>query len=174
MLIRRLPPERSAVSRFVEELWIPYHRDLAAAVEAHGLIADEDMVSEVTEWLLTGLDSRERQLWLAIDGASDPFAGVDTVDGTFAGFLLGTVESSPPPFEWPDRFVIADLFVRESDRGAGVADQLVGRAADQAREDGCSELALDVAVDNERARAFYEKLGFETKRFRMRLPTADL
>ncbi|WP_280588408.1 GNAT family N-acetyltransferase [Halorubrum sp. Boch-26] len=33
-----------------------------------------------------------------------------------------------------------------------------------AREQNCGELRLDVAVDNERALAFYEKQGFEAYR----------
>ncbi|WP_254864718.1 GNAT family N-acetyltransferase [Halovivax gelatinilyticus] len=174
MQIRRLSSDDAAVARYVEELWIPYHRDMGAVVESHELVEDEDTVREVTEYLAGGLDSSERYLWIAIEGASDPFARIDTIDGTFAGFLLGAVESSPPTFDWPDRFLIGDLFVRESYRGSGLAETLLARAADQAREDGCSELALDVDVDNERARAFYEKMGFETERHRMRLATAQV
>ena len=170
MNIRRLRPEEAAVERYVEELWIPYHRDLSAAVEAHGLVEDEDTVAEATEFVVDLLDSPTKYLWIAVEGASDPFGDLDETDGTFVGFLLSGVEQSPSTFDWPDRFVLGDIFVRESCRGTGLADRLVERATAQAREEGCSELVLDVDVDNERARAYYEKLGFETARHRMRLP----
>ena len=41
-------------------------------------------------------------------------------------------------------------------------------------EEGRAELALDIDVDNERAVAYYEKLGFESVRYRMRVPVDEL
>jgi GNAT superfamily N-acetyltransferase len=55
-----------------------------------------------------------------------------------------------------------------------VADDLVARAIQHAREDGAVELALDVAVDNERALAYYEKLGFDVGKYRMRAPLEEV
>ena len=174
MHIRRLRPDDADVERFVTELWIPYHRDLSAAVADHAIVENDDLVDDVTTFTLDQLDSPDVYLWIAVDGASDPFARLAETDGTFAGFLLGAVEASPSTFTWPDRFVIGDVYVREDDRGTGLADRLVERAANQAREEGCSELALDVDRDNERALGFYEKLGFEPARHRMRLPVEEL
>ena len=177
MDIRRLRPEKAAVERFIEELWIPYHGDLGDAVEDHALVGplarreDEDLLEGAVTFAKDQLESVECFLWIAVDGASDPYADLAEADGEFAGYVLGVVEASPEPFEWPDRFVIGDLFVREDHRGTGLADRLVDRAAEQAREEGCRELALDVDVDNERAIAFYEKRGFEPARMRMHLPT---
>jgi len=44
------------------------------------------------------------------------------------------------------------------------------RATADAREQECGELRLDVDVDNERARAFYEKQGFEPHREQLTRP----
>ena len=174
MHLRRLRPEESAVERFVTDLWIPYNRDLSDVVEDHGLVEGEQTVTEQTEFTMEQLDSIDRYCWIAVDGASDPLADLAETDGTFAGYLLGVVEAAPSVFDCSDRFVIGDVYVASSYRGTGLADRLVGRAADQAREDGCSELALDVDLSNERARAFYAKLGFEPARQRMRLPVDEL
>ena len=168
MRIRRVRPEEAAVERYVEELWIPYHRDLSASVGAHGLAELDGLVATVTEHTLELIDTPERYLWVAIEDATDPFADLEDTDGRFVGFLLGGVEASPSQFDWPDRFILGDLYVDADHRGSGLARRLVERAADQAREDGCSELALDVDLDNERALAFYEKLGFSPARERMR------
>ena len=177
MDIRRLRPVEPAVERFIEELWIPYHVDLGAAVEEHALVEplarreDDDLLEGAVEFAMDQLESVECILWIAVDGASDPYADLAETDGEFAGYVLCVVQPSPEPFDSPDRFVIGDLFVREPHRGTGLADSLVDRAVEQAHEEGCQELALDVDVDNERAMAFYEKRGFEPARMRMRLPT---
>jgi ribosomal protein S18 acetylase RimI-like enzyme len=55
-------------------------------------------------------------------------------------------------------------------RGSGLAERLVDRASARARECGCGEVTLEVDVDNDRARAFYRKLGFETYRLVQSLP----
>ena len=44
-------------------------------------------------------------------------------------------------------------------RGAGIGARLVGSVEEQAVASGATHLALDVATDNERARALYERLG---------------
>ena len=174
MHLRRLRPDDAAVMRFTEELWLPYHRELSTTVEAHALCENEGVVTGASEFTTEFLDSTERHCWIAIDDVSDPFVSIEDIDGTFAGFLLAGVEPSPSTFEWPDRFVLGDFYVRDSYRGTGLAQRLVGRGLTQAREEGCSELVLDVDVDNERALAFYEKLGFEPGRYRMRCPVSDI
>jgi ribosomal protein S18 acetylase RimI-like enzyme len=70
-------------------------------------------------------------------------------------------------FDRPDRLVIGDVYVLERYRGTGLARELVDRAGRRARESGCAEVRLEADVDNDRALAFYEKLGFETVRYTM-------
>jgi ribosomal protein S18 acetylase RimI-like enzyme len=43
-----------------------------------------------------------------------------------------------------------------------------------AREDGAVELALQVDVDNDRALAYYDKLGFDVARYRMHVPVEEV
>jgi hypothetical protein len=41
-----LPTDRAAVRRYVEELWLPYNRDLGATVDRHALALDVDVDNE--------------------------------------------------------------------------------------------------------------------------------
>ena len=82
--------------------------------------------------------------------------------------------SRSPVFDHPDRLIIGDIYVREPYRGTGLAHKSLNHATKRARNVGCSELALDVDVNNERATAFYEKLGFEIHRHRMRVAANEI
>jgi len=179
--IRRLPPEEEAVRRYAEQLWLPYHRDLKAAVERHALAEDVDLVAEEVAFRTDRLDSEEFRAWVAVESGSDggqsdepDGAPLAETDGELVGFVTTERDEAPSVFDRPDRLVIGDIYVRESHRGTGLARELVDRAARRARETDCAELALDVDVDNARAVAFYEKLGFEPLRRRMCVDAADL
>jgi ribosomal protein S18 acetylase RimI-like enzyme len=175
--IRRLPAEEDAVRRYVEELWLPYHRDLEAAVESHGLAEDADLVAEEVAFRMDRLDSADYRAWVAVESGSDTATdGVPLAetDSELVGFVTTDRNEAPSVFDRPDRLVIGDIYVRDSHRGTGLAHELVDRAARRARETDCGELALDVDVDNECAVAFYEKLGFEPVRRRMRIEVGDL
>jgi ribosomal protein S18 acetylase RimI-like enzyme len=173
MHIRRVRVDEAAMRRYVEELWIPYHRDLGESIDTHQLNDNVD-VESVVEHHSNLFDGPDRRLWVALDEVDDETAPLASVDATFAGFLSVVLEASPDQFESPDRLILGDFYLTESYRGSGLADELVARAAQAAREDGCEQLALDVDIDNERARAFYEKLGFDVGRYRMRVPVDEL
>ena len=49
-----------------------------------------------------------------------------------------------------------------------MARRLLGRAMERARHAGANEIFLEVAADNERARALYSAEGFEQVGFRPR------
>ena len=55
---------------------------------------------------------------------------------------------------------IEDLFVRESERGAGIGRALARAAIANARARGCRRIELDVNESNTAALALYEDLGF--------------
>ncbi|PSQ32644.1 GNAT family N-acetyltransferase [Halobacteriales archaeon SW_10_68_16] len=80
------------------------------------------------------------------------------------GEVVGYVFVLPETFAhiW-DAAVLNEVFVREDHRGTGVADDLLDAALSVAREQDLplDRLVLDVDPDNERARAFYERWGFE-------------
>lgn len=166
MELRPLFPEEGPVRRFVEDLWLPYHRELEATVGSHALAGDVDLVAEETAFRLGRLEEEGYRAWVAVDGEG----GITDERATLAGFVTTEPDRSPPVFDRPDRLVIGDIYVKEPYRGTGLARDLMGRAAERAREADCAELALDVDVDNDRAVAFYERLGFEPLRRRLTRP----
>ena len=58
-------------------------------------------------------------------------------------------------------FGLIGMWVRPEYRGAGVAADLVEAIKQNAIARGYSRVVLDVAVENQRATAFYTKLGFK-------------
>jgi len=175
MHIRRLRNEAGSHRRFVEELWLPYHRDLESASEWQEL-ADDDAydVGDIVDFRTDFFDDPSRRVWVAVDGAEDPTGPLDELDATLAGFLGAALQTPSEKFDTPDQLLLGNFYVAPEYRGTGLADDLVARAVQQAREDGAEELSLDVAADNERALAYYEKLGFEVGKYRMRVPVDEV
>lgn len=61
------------------------------------------------------------------------------------------------------RFLMDGVFVRADARGQGVGTALVEAICDEARTRGYAEVRLDVVNENVKARALYERLGFEAR-----------
>lgn len=171
----RLPAEEAAVRRYVEELWLPYHRDLERAVDAHELADDIDVVDAEMDFRMDRVESDDYRIVVALDSAGDVAEEQDITvsDGELVGFVGTEIDEAPEVFDRPDRLLICDIYVHETYRGEGLARELMAHATERAKEEGCPELTLDVDVDNERARSFYEKLGFETSRNRMVVETGE-
>jgi GNAT superfamily N-acetyltransferase len=55
--------------------------------------------------------------------------------------------------------VMNDLFVAEEARGTGVAERLIEACRRQCAEHGAGKLTWQTALDNERARKVYERVG---------------
>lgn len=68
---------------------------------------------------------------------------------------------------------IHDLAVLPEHRGRGVGHALLQAAEEHARRTGCCKLTLEVQEDNPRARALYDRFGFEDVVVR-KLPTRFL
>lgn len=170
--IRHLPADEAAARRFAEELWLPFHRDLEATVDAHQLVDDVPLDEEV-EFRLDLLDSDTYRAWVAVEGepTDRPIADLSR---ELVGFVTANVDSCPPVFDRPDRLKIGDIYVQASRRGDGLADDLLECVVDYARERDIPELSLDVDADNERAIGFYEKVGFEPYRHYMTVPVEDV
>ncbi|MGM0448229.1 MAG: GNAT family N-acetyltransferase [Methanobacteriota archaeon] len=182
MEIRRLPTDEGALHRYAAELWLPYHRDLAAAADGHALAdrPDEELITAEAAFRLDLLrENADRRLWVvAVDSGADPGdadpaildpedpapVGVPGRDRDLVAFVSTSVDACPEVFDRPDRLVVGDVYVDGSYRGTGLADRLMERVEVDAREQDCGELRLDVDVDNERAMTFYEKQGFEPYR----------
>jgi ribosomal protein S18 acetylase RimI-like enzyme len=173
MQIRRVRNEPDSMRRFVEELWLPYHDDLEAAVDSHVMSGAAD-VDDIVEFRTDYFDDPSKRLWVALDDVDDPTGALAELDATFAGFLSTSLNTPPSKFATPDRLHLGNFYVDPAYRGTGLADDLIARAIQHAREDGAVELSLEASVDNERALAYYEKLGFDVAKYRMRVPLEDV
>jgi len=182
MHLRELPTEEPAIRRFLEDLWLPYHRDLEDAVERHAVAEDLDdaaPMDERIEFWMEHLEAESYRAWIAVDAggadrSAEGNAEIEELGADLVGFVTTDVEECPNVFDGPDQLMIGDLYVAEEYRGSGLATRFIERAAQRAEEAGCGELTLNVDVDNERALAFYEKMGFEPSRHRMYVATADV
>jgi len=85
---------------------------------------------------------------------------VAELDGAVAGYVFVLPERLA--HIW-DGAVLNEIYVRETHRGTGVADDLLEAALSAARRQDLplDRLVLDVDPDNDRAGAFYERWGFE-------------
>lgn len=104
---------------------------------------------------------RERYLdWVDRCVRDEPRCVTVADDGELAGYVF--VLPSSLSMIW-DAAVLNELYVREEYRGTGVADELMDSAVELAREQDLplDRLVLDVDRSNERAKAFYERHGFE-------------
>lgn len=167
MDIRQLPATEAAVRRFVGELWLPYHRELERTVARHALAEDVDLVAEEVPYRLERLREPSHRAWVAVDAETERSGAIAETDAALAGFLTTDLDESPPVFDRPDRLIIGDLYVREPHRGTGLARDLIDTANARALDEGIAEIALEVDIDNDRARTFYEALGFEPSRLEM-------
>jgi ribosomal protein S18 acetylase RimI-like enzyme len=63
-----------------------------------------------------------------------------------------------------DRFLVDGICVARALRGRGIGSALIEALAEEGRSRGYSAIRLDVVDSNTRARALYERLGFEPLR----------
>ena len=87
---------------------------------------------------------RDGAAWLALDG----------------DLPVGTVTMWRMPDRPDDEACLVAMWVAAHARGTGAADALVGALVEHAHELGLGRVTLDVADENPRAAAFYERLGF--------------
>ena len=116
---------------------------------------DADYREQWLGWVARCVEEDERSVTVAIDEAADPAA-----PGAVVGYAFVLPESHR--FIW-DAAVLNEIFVSPADRGTGVADDLMDAATAFARDQDLplDRLVLDVDAENERAKAFYERSGFE-------------
>mgnify|MGYP005845143747 CR=1 FL=1 len=151
--VRAYDPDAAGDRRALWRLKTEFETELGAKTGTAGK-------SEAYEAKLTD-EYRERWLdWVERcvedDGQCVSLAEVDGVVGYV--FVLPERLS----FVW-DAAVVNELYVVPGARGTGVADALLERAVDVAREQDLplDRLLLDVDESNGRARRFYERHGFE-------------
>ena len=87
----------------------------------------------------------------------------ETIVGLLVFFLRPTLTTGK------NRAKIGALVVTEGARGKGVGQLLIEEALEQARALNCSSLDTSTEIDNHKAIAFYEKLGFKQEHIYLEL-----
>jgi ribosomal protein S18 acetylase RimI-like enzyme len=105
---------------------------------------------------LAGEAGQPEAEWRARIGALPWFLGFQ--DGQPAG-LAAALPPRPEPGQGRAWHLVS-MWVSPGARGGGLADLLVGAVTEHARRAGADRVTLWVAVGNERARAFYRRMGF--------------
>lgn len=112
---------------------------------------------ELAEWLEGCSEARFRE-----ECGSAGYACILGEDAE--GRLLGYATLGPQDLGLsPDRrwWVLRQLYLEEAAKGTGLAHALMERVFAECRARDVQELYLTVWVDNQRARRFYERHGFE-------------
>jgi GNAT superfamily N-acetyltransferase len=113
-------------------------------------------------------------------GASPPDAGIEEMARALIrgeGFVLlarapgeRAVGFATVDFRWSllrgSRVAtLEDLLVDRESRGLGIADRLIEACAERARAQGAAALEWQTALDNERAKAVYDRVGAKASRW---------
>lgn len=133
---------------------LPLVREICALHEANDLARYEflpDVVRRYARWL------PER----AVDDRS-VFLVAERVDGSFAGFLVATVEEGIPIFVTREYGWIHDVWVEPDARGAGLASAMLREAMGRFRDMGLTQVRLESGAFNEPARRVFERQGFRS------------
>jgi GNAT superfamily N-acetyltransferase len=89
---------------------------------------------------------------------------VAEIRGEIAGFVVGTVRVTTPDEELEapptKRGRVEELYVRSGHRSSGVGQSLMSEIEKWFRTEGCDVLRVEVFAPNDRARKFYERLGY--------------
>jgi ribosomal protein S18 acetylase RimI-like enzyme len=81
-------------------------------------------------------------------------------DGKPTGTATGKIDDPTDEYAVPGAWQLVGMWVDPRSRGMGVADELVQTVAGHARAEGAVSLVLWVTEVNDRARAFYKRMGF--------------
>lgn len=76
------------------------------------------------------------------------------------GFLSGEIREGSPAFSPRTWAAVEDIYVTQTYRSKGIGRALVDACTEWARDRGADGVSLQVAAGNERARNFYDRLGF--------------
>jgi ribosomal protein S18 acetylase RimI-like enzyme len=81
-------------------------------------------------------------------------------DSELAGTATGIGNDPEDEYAVPGAWQLVGMWVDPRARGLGVADELVEAVASHARTEAAASLVLWVTEVNDRARAFYKRVGF--------------
>ena len=137
--IRPLAPrEAETLATLAREIWLAHYPAIVSLEQIEYMLAQRYR-PEVIRAELAGADANWDTLW---------------VDGAMAGF------SSYFPSGNPGEMKLDKLYIRPDLQRRGFGGRLIARAAQVARERGCTRLVLAVNKRNAGAIAAYRKHGF--------------
>lgn len=150
----RIESARMADADRITDLWVA----LAAGQRAHGssLLAEANRAvarDAVARHVVTG------GLVVARDGED----------------ILGFVMFAPETGSYEqdvERGIVRNLYVRPGDRGRGLGARLLDAAEDALASEGADVVSLEAMADNEGARRFYERAGYEEHRVELQKPVS--
>lgn len=153
-------PLRAAdIDRLIEELWLPFAREMAD-LDPYNALAD-DVRPDARVYRQSNLDDSDTATFLATD------------EDMFAGYAVVMADPSPPVFARGREATIQEVYVSPDVRGSGVATALMDRAESWARARDCEYVTLSVTERNETARAVYDSRGYDGCRYKMDKRLAD-
>ena len=97
---------------------------------------------------------------------------VARLDGDLVGFATVAVEHGTFTLD-ATRGILSNLYVTPPVRGRGIGTALLERAQDTLEEQGVEVVTLEAMADNESARRFYRRHGYEPYRVAMERSLAD-
>jgi ribosomal protein S18 acetylase RimI-like enzyme len=138
---------------------------------SHAFVAERNgqdfELSRAVVGLLLGLDPKTWEMAQRAMGNEIRFKWLKIIRPWHFPRLIGAIINMARTFEplSDEDYTIQALAVLPEARRQGIAKRLMESAADQARSKGLNRMVLDVLIDNEGARRFYEHMGFrEVKR----------
>jgi ribosomal protein S18 acetylase RimI-like enzyme len=104
---------------------------------------------------------RRRAIYLRILDEHDGFVLGLERDGVLVAYAAVEVVATSSVFAWSERAGnVETLVTAEAERSQGLGAQLMEAVRAELRLRGVDEVVLHVVADNERALAFYRRLGF--------------
>ena len=145
------PPGRTVIRRLVPDDW-----ELSKRVRLAALAEAPYAFMSTLEREL-GFDD---QVWRQRLGSATAVTFLAWHEGEPAGTATGKAEDPGDEFAVPGAWQLVGMWVDPLARGLGVADALIEAVAGHASAAGAPVLLLWVTEVNDRARAFYQRMGF--------------
>jgi len=107
-----------------------------------------------------GAEKTMRRFLAEMAGGRNSFLFVAVSGGRTIGFISGELREGSLTFRSKTWASVDDVFVAPDHRSLGVGHALMENVASWARQRHANGVSLQVAAANERARKFYDELGF--------------
>lgn len=150
------PIEQVDPDRFIDELWMPFAREMAALDDRNALT--ENAADHAHRHFISQFE--DSAVW----------GRIAVEDESLLGYATAEPDDQPPIFERGPVLVVNQLYVAGPHRRQGIARRLIELADEAARARGCDRLVLSVNADNEAALAFYEDRAFDRWRYKLSRP----